>query len=106
MTLTELLAKFTTLSFPVRFDHVEDGTRIPFGVLTFSQNNFAADNMVYIEMSQFDLRVYLDKLDGLIMSEVKDFLNTNELPYELQITYIDDAKAYELDYTFGAITED
>lgn len=104
MTLVDYIAMFKTLSFPVEFDHVENGTKVPFGTYTYSQPNFSADDVVFVPMYSFTFRVFVSKLDPKIDQEIETMFRNFEIAWQRdEPVYIEDSKAYEIDYSFGVI---
>lgn len=104
MTLSQFIALFKTLSFRVEFDHVKNGTKTPFGTYTYKQPNFSADDRVFVPTYQFELRVFVSKLDPEIESEIEKLFFDNEIAWSKdEPVYIEDSNAYEIDYSFGFV---
>ena len=103
-TIINMMSSF---SFPVEFDHVKIGTRVPFGTYTYEIPNVGADNAVYVPMYQFELRVYVEKLDAKIDKEIADAFKLNEITWTRDAPiYMSDSNAYEIGYHFGIISEE
>ena len=101
-----VLHMFNSFSFPVEFDHVTGGKLVPFAVYTYSMPNIGADNKIYLKSIQFMLRVFVEKLDAKIDKEIEDAFENNDIAWNREEpTYIDDAALYEIDYSFGIISE-
>ena len=104
LKLAEYIALFKTLSFPVELDHMKDGVKTPFGTYTFRQPNFSADDRVFVKTVQFELRVFVSKLDPAIDAEIEKLFFDNEIAWSKdEPVYIEDSNAYEIDYSFGVI---
>ena len=105
--LTEILTGFKSLSFPIEFDHVKNGTTVPFGTYTFdTSNNFDADDVVFCPRALVELRVFMEKLDAKLMTEIETFFKTNEISWTKTIVgFYEDSNTYEVDYTFGCLDD-
>ena len=96
--------KLKSLSFPVEFDHVKVGTKIPFGEYTFSVTPISADDSVYIKGFEYDFNVYVSKLDVKIDAEVeKMFADLGIVWTRSEPTYIEDDKCFQISYQFGFV---
>ena len=103
-TQSEVNTKLKSLSFPVEFDHVKVGTKVPFGEYTFTITPVSADNKVYVKGYEYDLNIYVSKLDAKIDQEVEKMFDDLEIVWtRSQPTYIEDSKAYQITYQFGFI---
>lgn len=101
----EIISMMNSFSFPVDLDHVTPGKKVVYAVYSFATNNVGADETVYIESYQFTLRVFTPKLDSKLDKEIKDAFALHEITWTRdEPTWIDDAKAFELDYNFGIIS--
>lgn len=96
--------KLKTLSFPVEFDHVKVGTKVPFGEYTFSVSPVSADDKVLIKGFEYDLNIYVTKLDTKIDAEVEKMFDDLEIVWtRSEPTYIEDSKCYQITYQFGFV---
>lgn len=96
--------KLKSLSFPVEFDHVKVGTKIPFGEYTFSITPTAADNKALIKGFEYTFTVYVGKLDSKIDAEVEAMFDELEIAWTRdEPTYIEDSKCFSIPYHFGFI---
>lgn len=92
------------LSFPVEFDHVPVGTKVPFGEYSFSITPVSADNSVLIKGFEYSFRVYMTKLDQKIFNEIEAALAQLEIVWTMaEPTYIQDSKCYQVEYDFGFV---
>lgn len=92
------------LSFPVEFDHVPVGTKVPFGEYSFSITPVSADNSVLIKGFEYSFRVYMTKLNQKIFNEIEAALAQLEIVWTMaEPTYIQDSKCYQVEYDFGFI---
>ena len=96
--------KLKTLSFPVEFAHVKVGTKVPFGEYTFSVTPVSADNKVYVKGYEYDLNIYVSKLDPKIDAEVEKMFDDLEIVWtRSEPVYIEASKAFQITYQFGFI---
>ena len=103
-TQKQVNQKLKNLSFKVDFDHVDVGTKVPFGEYSFSITPVSADNSVLIKGFEYSFRVYMTKLDQKIMDEVEAALDELEIVWTMsEPTYIQDSKCYQVEYNFGFI---
>lgn len=92
------------LSFPVEFDHVPVGTKVPFGEYSFSITPVSADNSVLIKGFEYSFRVYMTKLNQKIFNEIEAALAQLEIVWTMaEPTYIQDSKCYQVEYDFGFV---
>lgn len=92
------------LSFPVEFDHVPVGTKVPFGEYSFSITPVSADNSVLIKGFEYSFRVYMTKLDQKIFNEIEAALAQLEIVWTMaEPTCIQDSKCYQVEYDFGFV---
>lgn len=107
MTSFELIAAFRTLSFPVRFDHIEQDDTEPFAVYTFSVSPMSADNSAYIKLFDFTFRLFVDKLDAAIDAEIETFFRNHEIVWTRdEPQYYEESALYEIDYNFGIVASE
>ena len=101
-TQIEVNTKLKSLSFPVEFDHVKVGTKVPFGEYTFSVSPVSADNVAFIKGYEYDMNIYVSKLSAKIDKEVEDMFKALEIVWtRSEPVYIEDSKAYQINYQFG-----
>ena len=92
------------LSFPVEFDHVPVGTKVPFGEYSFSITPVSADNSVLIKGFEYSFRVYIAKLDQKIFDKIEAALAELEIVWTMsEPTYIQDSECYQVEYNFGFV---
>ena len=108
MTSFEVIAQLKTLApdplTAVEYDHVENGTLVPFMVIDYDETgNTAADNMILARGFLFTCVLYLAKRDKKIEGAVEKKLNDNELPWQKTVEWIEDPDVYAITYTFGTV---
>lgn len=105
-TQKQVNQKLKNLSFKVDFDHVDVGTKVPFGEYSFSITPVSADNSVLIKGFEYSFRVYMTKLDQKIFDEIEAALDELEIVWTMsEPTYIQDSKCYQVEYNFGFVGE-
>lgn len=103
-TQKQVNQKLKNLSFKVDFDHVDVGTKVPFGEYSFSITPVSADNSVLIKGFEYSFRVYVTKLDQKIFDEIEAALDELEIVWTMsEPTYIQDSKCYQVEYNFGFV---
>lgn len=94
-------------SFPLtacEFDHVDIGTKVPFGEYTFSIDTFSTDNKVSAKIYTVTLMIYTPKLDAKLDQAIETGLSDNELSWtRSDPEWIEDSKMYGIMYTFSFV---
>ncbi|MFJ7950776.1 hypothetical protein ACIQZG_04510 [Lysinibacillus sp. NPDC096418] len=81
MTLPELAQALNKL-YPTRFSHFISKQEPPFiCYIDTDYDNVSADNEVIVEGVYIDIELYTKTKDLTAERKIKDFLNTNKLPY-------------------------
>lgn len=107
MNLSDFSTRVKALSFPVDFDHVKVGTKIPFGSWSYSVTPVSADDDCLIKGFSCQLRLFIKKMDKAIFSEVEAMFSELGIVWTRdEPIYIEESKAFEVDYNFGFIGEE
>jgi len=108
MTSFEVIAQLKNLApdplTAVEYDHVKNGTLVPFMIINYDETgNMAADNVILIRGFLFTCVLYIAKRDKTIEGAVEKILTDNELPWEKSTEFIEDPDVYAITYTFGTV---
>lgn len=104
MTLDELHNILSNLNIPVAYSHFKTSVTPPYiCYLCNDDNNFIADNKVYKKINNIDIELYTSKKDIEIESKLENFLDSNNLPYSSDETYIESEEVFKKIYTIGVI---
>ena len=101
MTHEEVMQMLDGLRIPYAYDHFAEGESPdpPFICFLFpSSDNFAADDVVYMEFSNLSIELYTDEKDPELENRVEAVLNTNELFWNKTEVWIESEKLYEVLY--------
>ena len=101
MTLEELAGMLEKTGFPFTYDHFAEGESPdpPFICFLFpGSENFAADNVVYMEFSNLSIELYTDEKDPELEDRVEAVLNDHELFWNKSEVWIESEKLYEVLY--------
>ena len=101
MTLEELAGMLEKIGFPFAYDHFAEGESPdpPFICFLFpGSENFAADNVVYMEFSNLSIELYTDEKDPELEDRVEAVLNDHELFWNKSEVWIESEKLYEVLY--------
>lgn len=104
MTLQKLKTILDTTGFPVAYSHFikTDKTPLPsppyITYLEIDSSNFKADNKVYSKGRNVHIELYTKKKDLDSEKIVEDVLDSNEIAYESDETYIDSEKIFQKIY--------
>ena len=104
MSISEIWGMFDNV-LPIYDTVAPAGMTLPYGVLVLTKsNNTAADNKVFSVNVEGRLEVYTLGKDDNTCLAVENALNTNELPFEHDTTYLDGQKVLMEVYSFGTVT--
>ena len=103
MTLPELKKKLESLDLPIAYRQwaVGQEPELPYLIYYADEDiGFFADDEVYSERYAVTIEVYSQQKDLALESQVKELLNTNNLPYTNYESFLDTEnmymKAYEI----------
>ena len=101
MTHEDVMQMLAETEIPFAYDHFAEGESpdLPFICFLFpGSDNFAADNVVYMEFSNLSIELYTDENDPELEDRVEAVLNANELFWNKSEVWIESEKLYEVLY--------
>ena len=101
MTHEEVMQMLSELDIPFAYDHFAEGESHdpPFICFLFpGSENFAADDVVYMEFSNLSIELYTDEKDPELEVCVEAVLNSHELFWNKSEVWIETEKLYEVLY--------
>ena len=109
MTQAELYQALKSIGLPIAYHHFE-GTDLnpvpapPYIVYLFAYSgDLIADNINYVEISNFQVELYTTKKDLQSEALVQSKLKALELPYSKSETWIESEKMYQVIYQIRLI---
>lgn len=105
MTLVELKTILDATGYPVAYSHFKESPpSIPFiTYLEFDSNNFHADNRTFKKVKNINVELYTDKKDLQAEATLETLLDSNDIPYETNETYIESEQLFQKIYEIGVI---
>lgn len=86
---------------PVRYRVYRSKPPIPFAVYYEDMTeNFAADNIVYLERTDYILELYTEKKNHEIESKIEQIFAANDTPWEKEESYIEQERLIMTAYYF------
>ena len=101
MTHEEVMQMLAELKIPFAYDHFAEGESPdpPFICFLFpGSENFAADDVVYMEFSNLSIELYTDEKDPELEDRVEAVLNAHEIFWNKSEVWIESEKLYEVLY--------
>lgn len=104
MTQPELYAHLEDIGLPIAYknfdeDNFDDIPDPPFLVYLFTySDDLMADNINYVEISNFQIELYTDKKDLASEKKVQDKLKEIEIPYFKQEFWIENERLHQVIY--------
>ena len=101
MTHEDVMQMLAETEIPFAYDHFAEveSPDLPFICFLFpGSDNFAADNVVYMEFSNLSIELYTDEKDPELEDRVEAVLNANELFWNKSEVWIESEKLYEVLY--------
>ena len=99
----DLISLITEIGLPFAYDHFAEGESPDPPFLVFllpSSNNFSADGIVYLKVSEVHLELYTEKKDPVCEQRVEAVLDQHEIFYEKSEVWIESERLYEVLYMF------
>lgn len=105
MTLIKLKTILDATGYPVAYSHFKESPpSIPFiTYLEFDSNNFHADNRTFKKVKNINVELYTDKKDLQAEATLETLLDSNDIPYETNETYIESEQLFQKIYEIGVI---
>lgn len=101
MTHEEVMQMMEEMKIPFAYDHFAEGESPdpPFIYFLFpGSENFAADDVVYMEFSNLSIELYADEKDLELEDRVEAVLNAHEIFWNKSEVWIETEKLYEVLY--------
>lgn len=101
MTHEEVMQMMEEMKIPFAYDHFAEGESPdpPFICFLFPDSeNFAADDVVYMEFSNLNIELYTDEKDPELEDRVEAVLNAHEIFWNKSEVWIESEKLYEVLY--------
>ena len=104
MTLQELFQELKNIGYPVSYGSFAAPVAPPYLIYQFAySNDFMADGMNYLEVSNFQVELYTEYKDLEAEKKVQDKLKELKLPYMKIETYLESEKLYQVIYEIQLI---
>lgn len=101
MTHEEVMQMMEEMKISFAYDHFAEGESPdpPFICFLFpGSENFAADDVVYMEFSNLSIELYTDEKDPELEDRVEAVLNAHEIFWNKSEVWIESEKLYEVLY--------
>ena len=101
MTHEDVMQMLAETEIPFAYDHFAEGESPDpafICILFPGSENFAADNVVYMDFSNLSIELYTDEKDPELEDRVEEVLNANELFWNKSEVWIESEKLYEVLY--------
>ena len=101
MTHEDVMQMLAETEIPFAYDHFAEGESPdpPFICFLFpGSENFAADDVVYMEFSNLSIELYADEKDPELEDRVEAVLNAHEIFWNKSEVWIESEKLYEVLY--------
>ena len=96
MNLEELYALLSGTGIPFAYHHWNEPPAPPFGVyLTPYSNNFAADDVAYLEVEHVEIELYTEKRDIEAERRIADALTGAGFYFEKSATFVEALQLYQ-----------
>ena len=108
MTPQQVNIMLETIGVPVAYYQFKEGTgqQPPFVCFFYGDSNdVIADNSNYLRVDRLFVELYTDEKDFALESTIETTLNTNNLVFAKEQTYIDSERMHETIYTTDIIME-
>lgn len=106
MTQPELYQALESIGYPVAYSHFNNEVTPPYLICAFAyDSDLKADNINYVEISNFQVELYTDKKDLVAEKKVQDKFKELSLPYSKSETYLDSEKLFQVVYQIQLIGE-
>ena len=99
MKQEELYTLLKSTGLPTVYYQWDDPPELPYLIYLFAESdNFGADNVVYYDISNFDVELYSDEKDVDSEATLETLFSENEIYYEKYEEYIESEKMYQVLY--------
>ncbi|OUM85689.1 MAG: hypothetical protein BAA01_09480 [Bacillus thermozeamaize] len=104
MTQAELFQALKSLGMPVAYGSFSSAVSPPFITYQFAySSDLIADNINYVEVSNFQIELYTNKKDLAAEAAVQNKLKELGLPYSKVEAWIEEEKLYQVIYEIQLI---
>lgn len=104
MTQAELFNHLKSIGLPIKYHHFTTPPEPPYLVYLFSySDDLIADNVNYVEISNFQIELYTSNKDLASEKLVEDKLKELEMPYLKLETWIDTEQLFQIIYEIQLI---
>lgn len=108
MTPAQVKTMIESVGVPSAYYQFADGTaqNCPFICFFFGESNdLIADNTNYARIERLYIELYTDAKDFELEAVIEGILNSNELVFEREETFLDDERMHETIYTTDVLLE-
>ena len=108
MTPQQINTMIESVGIPYAYHQFADdtGQQPPFICFFYgNSNDLAADNTNYTRIERLYIELYTDEKDFALEKTIETLLNTNDLVFRKEQTYIDSERMHETIYTTDIIME-
>lgn len=108
MTPAQVKTMIEAVGIPSAYYQFADGTAqsCPFICFFFGESNdLAADNTNYARIERLYIELYTDAKDFELEAVIEGILNSNELVFQREETFLDDEHMHETIYTTDVLLE-
>ncbi len=102
MTQSELYKMLKEIGIPIAYGQFTE-EQIPEYAVYYREGNtnIAADNKVYHSSPDFALEVYVVKRNLALENKIEKLFSDNDIPFDVEETYLPEEKLRMLRYTFS-----
>lgn len=108
MTPADVRTMIEAAGVSTAYHQFAEGTaqECPFICYFFGESNdFSADNTNYVRIETLYIELYTDTKDFALEATLEGILNSNELVFEKESTFLDDERMHETIYTTDVLLE-
>lgn len=108
MTQEAIYTMLSSIGIPVGFNRIKKGTALPFLTYHITQpDNFSADNVVYYEILNVEVRVYEEEaIDPKLHNTIKSTLKNNGIYWTTDSATDEEEQLTITYYYFGGISNE
>lgn len=102
MTQSELFKLLKQIGIPIAYGSFAKEQTPPYAAYYRERNeNIPADDKVYYSSPNFILEIYVARRDLTLENKIEKLLSDNDIPFEVDETYLPDEKLRMITYTFS-----
>ena len=104
MTQKELSAILKRVGLPLAYHHFDKPQKLPFMCyIRDGDDNEHADNKTWVKLKNYQVELYSEKKSPEIEKKIESIFDENEIIYDVDETYIESEKMYEVIYFIQVI---